>query len=247
MNELSRIAAALIVAAALNGCGNKESEATEQVAPTAFKPKAAAAVSSSKGPNWATPLDKYQSLNEDGVVALLYAALKGDPINYRELSTWMSDAYVNVEDAFKKHEIEESLKPKIDQRIQNFKNSRYVFFEEPLTLNEYDFRIKGFALSQNLAGVKARMILFWRRGDRIALTNNRADAFLSVPNIERAKEIDQLRKTGKLEDWTAKSYGYATGAGWSSEIGHPNIGFDIHKVIFLDDKKNVVGEFLVPE
>lgn len=76
-------------------------------------------------------------------------AFENPPLNYDAIAKSIDYKYANTSDAFKKQEILQTIKPRIDQSIENAKANRYyVITDNSLKFGHYDFEKKSFPIEE---------------------------------------------------------------------------------------------------
>ena len=96
------------------------------------------------------PDSSYQvASNSNADLYFARLAFENPPLNYDAIAKSLDYKYANTNDAFMKQEILASLKPRIDQRIENAKANRYyVITDNGLKFGHYDFEKKSFPIEE---------------------------------------------------------------------------------------------------
>lgn len=196
----------LTFAAFVAGCGDKNeqpkgnnpAQALEQMKQGAQNPAMAAEMKKEavavrnlpKGdPN--AQLEKFVDLKSGGEVATLYYAISGLPVDYEKLAPIMSREYRETSDGFKKQEILQALKPRIDASINEAKKNSYYVVDTDIQLQHYDFSTKSFPV--NGVPDKNGSIYFFDSSEyRIGFNNGDEFKSYKVDDSEKAKQIESL-------------------------------------------------------
>lgn len=161
------------------------------------------------------PLEKYVLLDgtdKNRDFAYLYYALGGKPDTPDEDLKVLSSEYFNERDVFKKKEIAERERPRIEQEKERHRASmRYFAIKLEsfgiASLRPYDFEKKGFVLpgtacSQSSIRMDSGVVLVLRPAE--------PHCFLRVADDDQARKLEALRaKVGAYVEVTF--YGYAEG------------------------------------
>lgn len=177
-----------------------------------------------------TPLDQYKVLTSDSDIMFAYFALSSIPVDYDKVLMSYSNDYRLASDEFKKQDILNALKPKVDQEIAAAKNSRYLKMTwNGFRLNKYDFQAKGFpqdALSESSH-------LGWESyGYRLAFTNGDSFKFFKVNDEAKARVIEEKRS--KYEQFDLVLYVYAQDA----DLNEKHVKTQILHMQLLDVRGN---------
>lgn len=202
---------------ALAGCG--KDAATEASAPpvtgAAAPAEAKQAPAVPKGSS-SKPLSEYREITSGNELMFMYYGLLNLPVDYDQIAGVYSADYRRTSDAFKKQDIVNALKPRIDEQIALAKNSRYVIWELGYygsALNSYDMASKTFRLRD----LEPNSYYYWS-GDasRYTIQFVNADAMrsLAVPDEAKAREIESLVSKGYR--MKAKLYAFVQDADPSS-------------------------------
>lgn len=177
-----------------------------------------------------TPLDQYKELTSDNDIMFAYYALSSIPVDYDKVLMSYSNDYRLASDEFKKQDILNALKPKIDQEIAFAKNSRYLKMTwNGFRLNKYDFHAKGFP--QDALGNNSH--LGWENyGYRLTFTNGDSFKLFKVQDEAKARLIEEKRS--KYEQFDLVVYVYAQDA----DLNEKHVKTQILHVQLLDARGN---------
>jgi hypothetical protein len=141
-----------------------------------------------------------------------------------------SEDYRRASDEFKKQDILNALKPKIDQEIAVAKNARYLKMTwNGFRLNKYDFPAKGFP--QDSLGNNSN--LGWDNyGYRLAFTNGDNFKLFKIEDESKARLIEEKRS--KHEQFDLVVYVYAQDA----DLNNKYIKTQVMHVSLLDSHGN---------
>ncbi|CAB3961705.1 MULTISPECIES: hypothetical protein [Burkholderia] len=155
----------------------------------------------------ARPLADYRGIDSGNDVMFLYYGISKLPVDYDKAAQYYSRDYQNTSDGFKKQDMLNTLKPRIDASVAAAQNSRYVVLTTPnATLDSYDFTKKGFQLT-NVAQPGSFQYFFDNANYKIAYTNGPDFNFVKVTDEAQARSIEDLRSHYK--PITARVYAYA--------------------------------------
>jgi hypothetical protein len=181
-----------------------------------------------------TPDSRYVKITSGNQLMFLYYGLSGIPADYEAVANAYSDDYRHSSDAFRKQDIMNAIKPRIDDGIMQAKSQRYFTYEigRP-DLQHYDFASKSFAMNNMADGYT------WYMNDnsgyRLAFTN--ADAFhkLAVSDEALARKIEGA--VGKYPSPSLTVYGFAQEADLNEKL----VKAQIVKVVLRDTQGNALA------
>lgn len=179
-----------------------------------------------------TPLDQYKVLTSDSDIMFAYYALSSIPVDYDKVLMSYSNDYRLASDEFKKQDILNALKPKIDQEIAAAKSSRYLKMTwNGFRLDKYDFQAKGFP-QDDLSGSSH---LGWENyGYRLAFTNGDSFKLFKVDDEAKARVIEEKRS--KYEQFDLVLYVYAQ----DSDLKEKHVKTQVLHMQLLDARGNVL-------
>jgi hypothetical protein len=159
-----------------------------------------------------TTNDKYVKLESGTQLAFWNYAVSGKSTDYEELANIYSDTYRNERDTFKKHDLLNILKPKIDAELINAKEKRYFIderdFDPAFDVKSYNFDSKSFDIQSSLSFDSNSYRYFNDASKYKYLFSNGSDyPSLLVQDVEVAKKIEAMRS--KYEHGIIKIYAYA--------------------------------------
>lgn len=177
--------AACVAAVVLTACGSKE-EAGVKAAVPATAPVASVQPSTLPKADSSVPLAQYQAWSSERLTDLSYA-LSSSPVNYEKAAWDLSAEYRVTSDAFKKKDLLEALKPQIDAKLAEVRNSgRYLYVDfKPgtVSLGHYNLETKSFPIW----GLDAALMHF---------TNGSDFKALPMPDQSRAREVEAVIAKG---------------------------------------------------
>ena len=194
------------------------------------KGKEQAAIAAMPQGNADTPLNQYKELTSDNDIMFAYYALSSIPVDYDKVLISYSEDYRRASDEFKKQDILNALKPKIDQEIAAAKNARYLKMTwNGFRLNKYDFPAKGFP--QDSLGNNSN--LGWDNyGYRLAFTNGDNYKLFKVEDEAKARLIEEKRS--KHEQFDLVVYVYAQDA----DLNNKSVKTQVMHVSLIDSRGN---------
>ncbi|PLY39288.1 hypothetical protein CSZ94_27265 [Janthinobacterium sp. ROICE36] len=212
--------ALLAIAVILSACGK-----TDTTTPTASAPVAAnvadlaakaqvkAAAASLPQADAATPTSSYIDITSGNQLMYSYIALSGVPPDYAAVGQRISRDYAGSNDAFRKQEVLDALKPQIDAKVSEAKTKRYLRYQinGQGALSPYAMDKVAFPAKFAEAGTYYYM---YDNGDyKLAFTNGGAYSLLKVDQ-EAARKIEAARSGYK--DFAIVVYAYAQEADMAS-------------------------------
>lgn len=235
---------------AMVGCSKSDNQESEKVADALNKMKDASQnanaaaelkketvkASSLPAADLATAEEKYIKVDSGVQVAFLYYAVTGLPPDYEKLTPIFSKEYRSTQNEFKKKEILDAVKPKIDERISYFKENRYVKVDTDFSLDHIDMATKSFPLD-GVPG-ESRYIYFYDDSTyKVGVANGEKFKHFTAASDEQAREIENMvekgRARGKLDMFL-----FAQDADMSSGI----VKFQLVKARLTDKGGKVLGE-----
>lgn len=168
-----------------------------------------------------------------------YYAMKKDLPEYEKIAVIYSSEYLNEADTFKKKDILEKLKGKIDGEIKAASAIDYyvVEAEHRLNLNPYDEKTKSFTLSLTFANqvLHSSSTLRFPGYDESFRFSNIYGMHRIVPqNEEQARAIEAMRSSNPNTEYFVRTYSFASG------LVDQTIQFYIHKAELVTEDGKVV-------
>lgn len=191
------ISSALLIA----GCGSKSEDAAKAPAaggladlksPAAVQ---AATANTSKRGDASKPLTEYREISGGNDLMFLYYAQLGIPVDYDKVAQIYSEDYRRTSDTFKKQDIVNALKPRIDSQIEAARSGRYVIWtiDSPYNslLSSYRMETKSFPVQQ----LTADAFYYFTdnaSGYHISFANAEDFKSLTVPDEGKARAIEAM-------------------------------------------------------
>ncbi|WBS02498.1 hypothetical protein OU994_30370 [Pseudoduganella sp. SL102] len=160
--------------------------------------------------------DKYTEIDSGTQLAYLYYAISGMPVDYEKLAGIISGDYRNTTNAFKKEEILQSLKPKIDQQIGFYKDNRYVVIDTDFRMSHIDMASKSFPINGVPAG-KSYLYFADSSSYKLGVTNGEAFSKYKAASDDQARMIEGLVEKYNANG-KAKIFLYAQDADMNSGV-----------------------------
>ena len=157
----------------------------------------------------ATPDAAYAQLSSGNQIMFLFLALNALPIDYERIAQGYSIDYRSTTDEFKRHDILQALKPKIDAEVAQAKSHRYFHTELAGRIGHYDFNRKGFPVETAL-DPGTTWYVNDNAGYHYAFTNGEKFAFLPMSDEQKAREVEALQS--KYPPMKIDVYGFAQDA-----------------------------------
>ncbi len=205
--------AAAILSAALagaSGCSRRAQSPTGDPAPAKAAQRPVAVIDAAKAEQErvqklphadpAVPDEQYVQLNSGYQLATLFYALSGMPPDYEALASAASEEYRTTSDEFRKRDLIQALRPKIDEALARFKDprSRYFTMEQSnLPIQHYDFKTTSFPVAFNIGPTA---FSYFNDAPRYRLAYNNGNDFLRFPvtDEQRAKNIEAMVSKNEL-------------------------------------------------
>jgi hypothetical protein len=156
------------------------------------------------------PFDRYDLIDRGEQTACLYYALAILPVDYEKMAGIVSQEYRSTSDAFRKHELLEALKPRVDATIAGYRQNRYFRVSMRGSLNHYDFSTRSFPLSTGWAG-EGSYLYFDNAEYTISFTNGTEFASLPMADEAAARALEARVTKGDVFR-TADIYAFAQAA-----------------------------------
>lgn len=191
---------ACLAGVALAACGGKGENEQKSAAPgSQIGIQAATPVAPTLSQADASmPMAQYQKISAERLV-YLYHALSGLPIDYEKIADQVSVEYRTTTDSFKKKDILEVLKPRIDAAIADAKTTgRYIFLDFPrasVSLGHYAGATKSFPI-QGLPVDEGQYLSLQQSPYRMVFTNGSVFKTLPIADEAKAREIESTISSG---------------------------------------------------
>ena len=141
------------------------------------------------------PPEQYLPISSGNQLMFLYYGLINLPVDYDKVAQAYSSEYRSTNDEFRKKDVVEALKPRIDAQIADSRQHRYFAVETPAGLGHYDFTAKGFPVNGSLGGNTYGY--FMDNGAyKYSFTNGEAFKLLPVPDEALARRIEDMVHRG---------------------------------------------------
>lgn len=193
------------------GCKSKKKAAKFAIPSDSASSSAAPAVPMANLPQGdsSVPDSQYVELNSGYQLGTLYYSLAGMPPDYDALAEAASKEYRVASDQFRKRDLMQALRPKIDAQLAAYQQpaNRYLKVEiaNELPLQHYDFGTHSFPLTVDLSSDR---YLYFNDASKFSVTYTNGKDFERYPvaDEQRAKEIEDLITKGKR--WTGHATAY---------------------------------------
>lgn len=210
----------LAIAVLLSACGKTETTTPAASAPVAAnvadlaaKAQVKAAAANLPQADAATPTSSYVDITSGHQLMYSYLALSGVPPDYAAVAQRISREYAGSNDAFRKQEVLDALKPQIDAKVNEAKTKRYLRYQinGQGALSPYAMDKAAFPAKFADAGTYYYM---YDNGDyKLAFTNGDGYSLLKMDQ-EAARKIEAARSSYK--DFAIVVYAYAQEADMAS-------------------------------
>lgn len=193
-------ALACLAGGVLAACGGKNESEQKSVAaaPAAVQTAAAPAAPALPKADVLVPLAQYQKISTEQL-AYLYHALSGLPLDYEKIADQVSVDYRTTTDSFKKKDILDALKPRIDTAIAEARNAgRYVYLDfrrGDVSLDHYAAATKSFPI-KGLPIEEGEYLALSQSPYRMKFSNGADFKLLSIADEAKAREIESAISNG---------------------------------------------------
>jgi hypothetical protein len=181
------------------------------------------------------PLEQYQELTSGQQVMFSFLANSDMPIDYERSAQAISVEYRSQSDDFKKRDLLNALKPRIDAEVAKAKSDKYFFANFDAELDKYDFESKAFPL-KNLRDSGTYWYFYDVNSYRYSFLNGTVYNKLPVVDETMARTIESYRASYKK--MTVRVYFYAS----STKLGEPTLMGEITRVRLYDGKGTLLAE-----
>ena len=183
-----------------------------------------------------TPESSYIDLKKGEQMMFEALAFSESPIKYGEIVPMLSGqlaAEYRSGDEFRKHDLEEEYKPKIDADIAEAKKQRYVRITLPFSGNvkSYDFNSKSFPVDDRVIGEGAKIFYPGFNSYGAQFSNYKSFHSIPVPDMDLARKISAARTNLKLT-----IYAFVQ----STEKYDHTMNFQVVKIKLVDENGNVL-------
>lgn len=180
------------------------------------------------------PLSQYIQLKSGNQVMFMYYAISNLPVDYDKIASRYSADYNQTSDVFKKQQILDAIKPRINEEIAAAKQNRYFYIIDDANLDHYDFNLKGFPVNSPITDPDAYGYFYDNSDYHYTFTNGDKYKLLKVADTDKAKMIESIvSQHGHLK---LKVYAFAQDA----DLNSKTVKAQIVKVELLDPKGNVL-------
>jgi hypothetical protein len=232
INKKLSLISLLLPLLSLTACSDKagQENSSNDTAPTladamSDQGKAQAAANALPQGDKSTPDNAYSEITSGEQIAFIYYGLAKMPVDYAKVAEIYPD-YRYTNDEFKKQDLLNALKPKIDQEIAKGKATQYYKIKwDNFSLEQYDFNAKGFPQNQISPGTS----FGWSETNyRITFSNSDEFKLLKVEDEAKARVIAEKRS--KYQSMHLIAYGYAQEA----DLTDHTVKLQIQKVVLTD-------------
>lgn len=156
-----------------------------------------------------TQESQFVELNSGYQLATLFYSLSEMPPDYESLAAAASAEYRSTSDEFRKRDLMQALRPKIDAQIAQYKDPHNRYFRiviaNSLPLGHYDFNSRSFPVTTELDPDR---YLYFNDASKYSVSYSNGSAFkkFPVPDEQRAKEIESLITNGQTWNGRATAY-----------------------------------------
>ena len=243
--KIGALALPLALALTLGACSKKDENPAAAPAAQApglaelKNPATVAKVAESTLPKGdpATPLNAYRKIDSGHQVMFLYYALSNMPVPYEDIAQVYSPDYSRTSDSFKRNDIVQALKPRVDQEITSAKSGRYVMLEQQdnSLLQRYNFEKKSFGVNEYSGNDR---YTYFNDNSQYTLATTNGSQFASFPVSDETKARKIEGYLSKYTQLRLQTYAYVQDADPSQR----RIKLQVMKVRLLDPSGEVLAE-----
>ena len=210
------------IALILSACGKKDTDTPDtpasapvatSTADLAAKAQVKAAAASLPQADPATPSASYVDITSGNQLMYSYIALSGVPPDYASVAQRISREYTSTDDAFRKQEVLDAIKPQIDAKVSEAKTRRYLRYQingqgalSPYAMDKGAFPAK-------FAEAGTYYYMYDNSDYKLGFSNGDGYSMLKVDQ-EAARKIEAARSGYK--DFAIVVYAYAQEADMAS-------------------------------
>lgn len=238
MSKFIQLAVTSALALSLIACSKQENAPTlsDAKSPEAVKQEVQAQkLAEAPKADKSLPLEQYQELTSGQQVMFSYLANSEMPIDYEKSAQAISTEYRGQTDDFKKRDLLNALKPRIDAEVAKAKSAKYFFVDFDAELDKYDFENKAFPL-KNLRDSSTYWYFYDVNAYKYSFLNGASFSKLPVADETMARTIEGYRANYKK--MTLRVYFYAA----STKLGEPTLLGEIVRVRLNDGKGTQLSE-----
>jgi len=187
------------------------------------------------------PDSQYVELNGGYQLATLFYALSGMPPDFEALASAASEEYRGAGDEFRKRDLLQALRPKMEELIATFrdpKNRYFIMEESGLPIQHYDFKTSSFPVNFNVGPTAYN---FFNDAPKYHLSYNNGSDFLRFPvaDEQRAKDIEAMVSKYELQSGQARLYVFVQEA----DTTNNQLKAQIVRVVLKDRKHAEIGRY----
>ncbi len=179
------------------------------------------------------PLEQYESLEGGNQLMVTLISMNAMPMDYEDLASKINKAYANENDAFKKRDLLNNLKPQLDSLVEQAKQNRYVFTDHQPQLSEFNFETMSYTLN-GLPEKGSEFYFYDNRGAMITYSN--ADEFKQLKLTEaQARVVEEYK--AKYRDMSLRVYMFMN----DHKLGEPVVKAQIVHLHLIGPKGEILG------
>lgn len=184
---------------------------------------------------------QYTDLKSGYQLAALFYSLSSMPPDYEALASADSEEYRSASDQFRKRELMQALRPKIDAQLAAFKDPHNRYFRivvsHSVPLGHYDFNSRSFPLNAQL-DPDSYTYFNDAPNFKIAYSNGRTYEKFPVADEQRAKEIEAMVTKYETSNGITTAYLFVQGA----DTGNTQVTAQIMHVV-LEQGHRELGRY----
>jgi hypothetical protein len=188
-----------------------------------------------------TPESQYAHLDSGYQLAALFYALSAMPPDYDVLAAAASREYRTTTDEFRKRDLLQALRGKIDQDLARYKDPRNRYFtldQNNAAVQHYDFKTSSFPVGYNIG---PGAYTYFNDAPNYKLAYNNGGDFLRMPvaDEQRAKEIESMVTRYQLAGGVSTFYIFVQEA----DTTNNEVKAHIVRVVMKDQKHSEIARF----
>jgi hypothetical protein len=181
-----------------------------------------------------TPQENYTTLDSGNQLMFSYLALAGMPLAYADIASLYSQDYARASDEFRKNDLLNALKPRIDAEVQKAGSQRYFKISIRNPIGKYDFEKKGFPLDSTIWEAGSHQYFSDNPQYNLGFSNGETARYLSGMPEDVARKIEEMRSAHTPMNLIV--YCFTQTADTSSKT----VKAEIIKVVLTDKNGNVL-------
>ncbi len=189
-------------------------------------------------PEPSVPVEQYVTLESGNQLMFAYYALSGLPIDHATAAQRMSREFRDTSDSFRKRDLLEALKPRIDASVAQAHNTPYMRLDirGASLLSTYDFERKGFMVKA-LSDASSSRYFNDNSTYQIKFPNSESFALLPVEDEAQARKLEDM--VSKYQSMELRVYAFANDTDTAQNV----VKALITRIVVTDQRGQKLAEF----